>query len=119
MAKNRRFQNPSTKPEPKPEVIEAKEVKETVLEETPKVEFQDPEEVEVDAIVDGVQMSLNIRMLPIVEPNNQIAIVGKGAKLKVVNPNKTYDGSGEKWYKVKTSKDSQIGYAMKKYIKLI
>lgn len=110
MAKNRRFHNPPTKVEPKP-VVETEEVK-----EEPMVEVT--EDNIVDAIVDGVQMSLNIRMKPVVEPNNQIAIVGKGSKLKVIDPDKTYDGSDEKWYKVKVPK-GETGYAMKKYIKLI
>lgn len=122
MGKNRRFNNSqSPKPIQEKALLEEEPVKEEIV---PEVE----EEVEVEAIVDGVDMSLNIRMKPEVTPNNQIAILGKGTKLFVLDPKKEYEGSGEKWYKVRLSKannegdkidPTKNGYAMKKYIKLI
>ena len=81
-------------------------------------DFVDPEELEVEAEVEGVDVSLNIRMIPKVEPNNQVGILGKGTKLIVVNPSKTEKNDGEEWYKVKLA-DGTPGYAMKKYIRVI
>lgn len=118
MAKHKRFRDLSTE-EVKPEV---KTVQEEVKEEPVVVE--EKEEL-VEAEVDGVRSMLNIRMKPEVKDNNQIAMLGKGTRLFVVNPKEEHEGSGEKWYKVRLSKEADKndpannGYAMKKYIKLL
>lgn len=114
--------------QPTPEVA-TETVAESFIEDVSKVEDQlpkdrvdEPEIIEADAVVDGVKMNLNIRSNPKVEPNNQIAILGKGTKLIVMSPDKPVNGDGEIWYKVrlKNSKDDQIiGYAMKKYIRIL
>lgn len=114
--------------QPTPEV-NAETVAESFVEDVSKVEDQlpkdrvnEPEILEVDAVVDGVKMNLNIRSNPKVEPNNQIAILGKGTKLIVMSPDKPINKNGETWYKVrlKNSKDDQtVGYAMKKYIRIL
>lgn len=90
------------------------------VEETEVKEEQNttPEDVEVEAVVEGVDVSLNIRMSPKVEPNNQVGILGKGTKLIVVNPNNVEKNDDEEWYKVKLA-DGTLGYAMKKYIRVI
>lgn len=93
-----------------------------VEDQLPKDRVDEPEIIEADAVVDGVKMNLNIRSNPKVEPNNQIAILGKGTKLIVMSPDKPVKGDGETWYKVrlKNSKDDQtVGYAMKKYIRIL
>lgn len=93
-----------------------------VEDQLPKDRVNEPEILEVDAVVDGVKMNLNIRSNPKVEPNNQIAILGKGTKLIVMSPDKPINKNGETWYKVrlKNSKDDQtVGYAMKKYIRIL
>lgn len=109
--------------------VTTENVAESFVEDVSKVENQlpkdrvdEPEIIEADAVVDGVKMNLNIRSNPKVEPNNQIAILGKGTKLIVMSPDKPVKGDGETWYKVrlKNSKDDQtIGYAMKKYIRIL
>lgn len=114
--------------QPTPEVT-TETVAESFIEDVSKVEDQlpkdrvdEPEIIEADAVVDGVKMNLNIRSNPKVEPNNQIAILGKGTKLIVMSPDKPVKGDGEIWYKVrlKNSKDDQtVGYAMKKYIRIL
>lgn len=118
--------------QPTPEVT-TKTVAESFVEDVSKVEDQLPEvpveepkkEDEVEAVVDGVKMNLNIRSKPKIEPNNQIAILGKGTKLIVMSPNKEFKGDGEKWYKVKLKKSADdkdpinVGYAMKKYIRIL
>lgn len=114
--------------QPTPEVT-TETVAESFIEDASKVEDQlpkdrvdEPEIIEADAVVDGVKMNLNIRSNPKVEPNNQIAILGKGTKLIVMSPDKPVKGDGETWYKVrlKNSKDDQtVGYAMKKYIRIL
>ena len=78
------------------------------------------EEKLVDAIVDGVDVALNIRKDPEVKPNNQIAILGKGVKIVVVDPEKPIKNKDGEWFKIKI-KDNEPneGYAMKKYIKII
>lgn len=128
MARNKKFKDV----QPLPEVTTEK-VAESFIEDVSKVEDQLPEvpveepkkEDEVEAVVDGVKMNLNIRSKPKIEPNNQIAILGKGTKLIVMTPNKEFKGDGEKWYKVKLKKSADdtdptnVGYAMKKYIKLL
>ena len=80
--------------------------------------------VEVFGIVDGVDMALNIRKDPEIIPNNQIAILGKGTKIIVVDANKTVKNKDGEWYKIRiVDKDPKDltgnGYAMKKYIKII
>lgn len=91
-----------------------KEVKEEPI--APTVE----EEKLVDAIVDGVDVALNIRKNPEVKPNNQIAILGKGVKIVVVDPEKPIKNKDGEWFKIRI-KDNEPneGYAMKKYIKII
>ena len=76
---------------------------------------------EVEAIVDGVEMALNIRKEPEVKPNNQIAVLKKGTKIIVVDPEKPVKSKGDEWYRIKiVDKDKPTsGYAMKKYIKII
>jgi hypothetical protein len=79
---------------------------------------------EVEAIVDGVQMALNIRKDPEIKSNNQIAILGKGTKIIVVDPDKTVKNKDGEWFKIRLfNKDKDEpdanGYAMKKYIKII
>lgn len=75
---------------------------------------------EVEGVITGVQTSLNIRSNPEVKPNNQIAVLGKGTKIIVVEPDNPVKNGGEEWYKVKVSKnDGQVGYAMKKFIKVL
>lgn len=78
------------------------------------------EEKLVDAIVDGVDVALNIRKNPEVKPNNQIAILGKGVKIVVVDPEKPIKNKDGEWFKIRI-KDNEPneGYAMKKYIKII
>ncbi len=121
MAKQKKFRDI----QPLPEVTTEK-VAESFIEDVSKVEDQLPVEEpkvtieEVDAVVDGVKMNLNIRRAPKVEPNNQIAIISKGTKLIVMSPSKPVKGDGETWYKVKLKKDdSEVGYAMKKYIRIL
>lgn len=75
------------------------------------------EEVVADGVIDTVGTSLNIRQEPKVVPNNQIAILGKGTKIIVVDPKETIKSDGEEWYKVRYNGDQ--GYAMKKYIKVL
>lgn len=115
---------------PKPPVTNIeKEVEETVndaVEEvTTKVEEKTEETpVEVFGIVDGVEMALNIRKDPEIKQNNQIAILGKGTKIIVVDANKTIKNKDGEWYKIRiVDKDPKDptgnGYAMKKYIKII
>lgn len=82
------------------------------------------EEKLVDAIVDGVDVALNIRKDPEIKSNNQIAILGKGVKIKVVDPDKPIKNKSGEWYKIRIvdadPKDpTGNGYAMKKYIKII
>lgn len=91
-----------------------KEIKEEPI--APAVE----EEKLVDAIVDGVDVALNIRKNPEVKPNNQIAILGKGVKIVVVDPEKPIKNKDGEWFKIRI-KDNEPneGYAMKKYIKII
>ena len=79
---------------------------------------------EVFGIVDGVAMALNIRKDPEVKPNNQIAILGKGTKIIVIDAKKPIKNKDGEWYKIrvidKDPKDpASNGYAMKKYITII
>ena len=99
-----------------------------INEPTPKPKVEEKKEVEeklVDAEVYGVEMSLNIRRNPEVAANNQIAILGRGTKLIVVNPDKTIINKFGEWFKVRLDKAAdpkdpeKNGYAMKKYIKVI
>lgn len=128
MAKSKKFKGILPTPEVTPEAVEesfveeVSKVEEQLPVEEPKQEekVEEPVEDEVVAVVDGVKMNLNIRSNPKVEPNNQIAVIGKGTKLIVMSPNKPIKKNGETWYKVRLKKDDPtIGYAMKKYIKLI
>lgn len=77
------------------------------------------EEPEADAIVDGVEMNLNVRKEPKVVPNNQVGILEKGTKVIVMAPKKTVESDGEHWLKIRFGNPPQEGYAMKKYIRMI
>lgn len=105
-------------------VVEEKATEPVAVPEEVKEEIQEPVENVVDAVIDGVDVSLNIRKEPEVKPNNQIAILGKGVKIKVVDPDKTVKNKAGEWYKIRIvdadPKDpTGNGYAMKKYIKII
>ena len=96
-------------------------------EDTPIVEKieKEPEVEESEGVIVGVQMSLNIRSNPEVKPNNQIAILGKGTKIVVLDAKRPILSGGEEWYKVRLRKDADPkdpdsnGYAMKKYIEVL
>ena len=77
---------------------------------------------EVEAVVDGVDMALNIRKDPEIKPNNQIAILGKGTKIIVVDPKKTVKNKDGEWYNVRLKGkkgEDENGYALKRYIKVV
>lgn len=96
---------------------------EAVEEEPVKEVVEEPAETVVDAMVDGVDVALNIRKDPEVKANNQIAILGKGVKIKVVDPEKPVKNAAGEWYKIKIvdaqTKEESNGFAMRKYIKII
>lgn len=124
MGRQKKFRDVQPTPEVTTETVAESFVEDVskVEDQLPKDRVDEPEIIEADAVVDGVKMNLNIRSNPKVEPNNQIAILGKGTKLIVMSPDKPVKGDGETWYKVrlKNSKDDQtIGYAMKKYIRIL
>ena len=99
---------------------EEKKVEEPVVEEAHEVEeVKEPVVDEAEAVVDGVQMNLNVRKEPKVAPNNQIGILGKGTKVIVMSPKKTIENGGEHWLKIRFGNPPQEGYAMKKYIRMI
>ena len=122
---NEKVEEPIEEPVVTPEKTEEPEIVEESLQEEPvKEEIQEPVENVVDAVIDGVDVSLNIRKEPEVKPNNQIAILGKGVKIKVVDPEKPVKNAAGEWYKIRIvdadPKDpAGNGYAMKKYIKII
>lgn len=75
----------------------------------------------VDAVVDDCEC-LNIRKEPALKANNQIAILGKGTKIVVVDPKKPEKNKDGEWYKIRifnADKYKSEGFAMKKYIKII
>lgn len=124
MGRQKKFRDVQPTPEATTETVAESFVEDVskVEDQLPKDRVDEPEIIEADAVVDGVKMNLNIRSNPKVEPNNQIAILGKGTKLIVMSPDKPVKGDGETWYKVrlKNGKDDQtIGYAMKKYIRIL
>ena len=124
MGRQKKFRDVQPTPEVTTETVAESFVEDVskVEDQLPKDRVNEPEILEVDAVVDGVKMNLNIRSNPRVEPNNQIAILGKGTKLIVMSPDKPINKNGETWYKVrlKNSKDDQtVGYAMKKYIRIL
>lgn len=131
MGRTKKFTNatPDTKPitVEKETVEDVKEVvtEDTVKEEKPVEAKKEKKEVEAEAVIVGVNMSLNIRKEPKVRANNQIAILGKGTKVIVMSPDKEYKGDGESWLKIKLKKDADdkdqdnVGYAMKKYIRIL
>lgn len=80
----------------------------------PDTTVQEP--VEVEAIVYGVNVMLNIRSTPEKKDGNIITTVNKGVKIIVVDPEKAKD---KEWYKIKIIDSKQEGYAMKKFIKII
>ena len=93
-----------------------------VVKTTEEIANDEEQVEEVEAVIDGVDMALNIRKDPEVKANNQIAILGKGVKIIVVDPKKTIKNKDGEWYKVKVNKkddEDNKGYAMKKYIKVI
>lgn len=96
-------------------------IKEEVVAPVEEVIEEPKEEVtkEVDAIVDGVDMYLNIRNKPEVKEETKIGMVKKGYKIVVVDPEKPIKGKDEVWVKVKFGNPPQEGYAMKKYIRVI
>lgn len=100
--------NHNKKNYPKPPVTNNEmQVAEEVVEEKDEI---------VDAIVDGVQQMLNIRSTAEVKEGNVITTVGKGEKVKVVNPKK----AGNEFYKIiLTDGKKTEGYAMKKFIKFV
>lgn len=112
MGKNKKFAGPPADEVLKPIVEEHAEAILAPKEVTEEV-------VEKEAVIDGVDMSLNIRMAPEVKSNNQIGILRKGTKLIVMNPDKDIKGSGESWFQVKFGNPEQVGYAMKKYIRIL
>lgn len=124
MGRQKKFRDIQPTPEVSTETVAESFVEDVskVEDQLPKDRVDEPEIIEADAVVDGVKMNLNIRSNPKVEPNNQIAILGKGTKLIVMSPDKPVKGDGETWYKVrlKNGKDDQtVGYAMKKYIRIL
>ena len=124
MGRQKKFRDVQPTPEVTTETVAESFVEDVskVEDQLPKDRVDEPEIIEADAVVDGVKMNLNIRSNPKVEPNNQIAILGKGTKLIVMSPDKPVKSDGEIWYKVrlKNGKDDQtVGYAMKKYIRIL
>ncbi len=122
--KDKFFNKEFAKVNVQPEVIEEKATEPVAVPEEVKEEIQEPVENVVDAVIDGVDVALNIRKEPEVKPNNQIAILGKGVKIKVVDPDKIVKNKAGEWYKIRIvdadPKDpTGNGYAMKKYIKII
>lgn len=132
MGRTKKFTN--TTQDTKTDAVEkeiAEEIKEevaaedTVKEEKPAETKKEEKEIEVEAVIDGVNMSLNIRKEPKIKANNQIAILGKGTKVIVMSPDKEYKGDGESWLKIKLKKgvndkdQDNVGYAMKKYIRIL
>lgn len=103
--------------------------REPILEQKPieiveETKTEEPVEKLADAIVYGVDVALNIRKEPEIKANNQIAILGKGVKIVVVDPDKTIKNKDGEWFKIRIKdadpKDPEKnGYAMKKYIKII
>lgn len=124
MGKNRNY---NAKPVPE-EVVEEKveaPVEDTIAEEE-VVPVEPVEEVEntANAVVNGVEMLLNIRKNPEIAANNQIAMLGNGSKIIVVDPDKTEKNKDGEWYKVRLfgrdKKDPDAnGYAMKMFIKVV
>lgn len=109
---------------PMPANLEKEVIQKTeeLTKEAEEVKEETPEEV--FGVVDGVDMALNIRKDPEVKPNNQIAILGKGTKIIVVDAKKTIKNKDGEWYKIRiVDKDPKDpdgnGYAMKKYIKIV
>ena len=90
--------------------------------EPPKLQEEVKELETVDAVIDNCEY-LNIRKDPEVKSNNQIAILGKGIKIVVVDPKKTEKNKDGEWYRIrvfdKDTKGLTDGYAMKNYIKII
>ena len=110
----------ATQLDKKPEVPMPADLENEVIKATEELVEEKTEEVE--AVVDGVDMALNIRKDPEIKPNNQIAILGKGTKIIVVDPKKTVKNKDGEWYNVrlKGEKDEDgKGYALKRYIKVV
>lgn len=108
---------------PVPEDLEAPVIEKTeeLVKEAEAVEVEET----VDAVVDGVDMALNIRKDPEVKANNQIAILSKGTRIIVVDPKKPIKNKDGEWFKIRLKKDADPkdpdnnGFAMKRYIKIV
>ena len=98
---------------------EAPKVVEPVTEEVVTEEPKEETVTEVEAIVDGVDMYLNVRKTPEVKDDNKITMLKKGYKIIVVDAEKPISSKGDSWFKIKFGNPPQEGYAMKKYIKVI
>lgn len=64
------------------------------------------------AVVDGVQSLLNIRSTPLVTEDNVLEVIAKGTNVIVIT-----SFESDEWYKVEVH--GTIGYAMKKFIKIL
>lgn len=118
MGKNKRFVGAPTQEITKPEETNEPTTNDQILDNT--LSILSVKTAEVDAYVDGVQSHLNIRSTPEVKADNVVSIVKNDTSLKVIEPETTFDGSGEKWYKVRIENENPVdGYAMTKYIKTI
>lgn len=117
MGKNKKYPRPVTidktnEPEVKEEV---KAILDTPIEEKKE------EPITCKGYVDVAEgTTLNIRKVPSVKPNNQVAILGNKVELTVIDPDNPIESEGELWLRVKvTDEDEDIAYAMKKFIKII
>lgn len=118
---NRRGTKTVTRVDKTPKVPMPTDLEESVVKTTEEL-IEEKKVEEVEAIVDGVDMALNIRKDPEKKPNNQIAILGKGTKIIVVDPKKTIKNKDGEWYKVRLKnkeKEEEHGYALKKYIRVV
>lgn len=91
--------------------------------EEPKPQVEEVKEETVEAVIDNCEC-LNIRKEPELKANNQIAILGKGIKIVVVDPKKPVKNKEGEWYKIRLfdadPKDpTKNGYAKKEYIKIV
>lgn len=82
-----------------------------------KVKHEIKEEI-INAVVDGVNMNLNVRKEPKVDDGNVLSVIPKGTKVIVIT-NKPVESNGEHWLKIRFGNPPKEGYAMKKYIKIV
>lgn len=87
----------------------------TVIAEAVEKTVKEDMTEEVNAIVDGVNTMLNVRSTPEKKDGNVLTTIKKGTKIKVVDPKKAKN----EWYKIIVVDSKQVGFAMKKYIKII